>query len=69
MCWQTAAGAWIAYRLLDVVSPDHPHTMTEVSQLMPDAIDALLQQMGLTFEVEEQPFSIDEFRKNIMRYF
>ena len=43
--------------------------MTEVSQLMPDAIDALLQQIGLTFEVEEQPFSIDEFRKNIMRYF
>ena len=69
VCWQTAAGAWIAYRLLDAVSPDHPHTMTEVSLLMPDAIDALLQQIGLTFEVEEQPFSIEEFRKNIMRFF
>ena len=69
VCWQTAAGAWIAYRLLDAISPDHPHTMTEVSQLMPDAIDALLQQISLTFEVEEQPFSIEEFRKNIMRFF
>jgi hypothetical protein len=69
VCWQTATGAWIAYRLLDVVSPDHPHTMTELSQLMPDAIDALLNQIGLTFQVEEQPFNVEEFRKNIMRYF
>ncbi len=69
VCWQTATGAWIAYRLLDAVSTDHPHTMTELSQLMPDAIDALLNQIGLTFEVEEQPFSVEEFKKNIMRYF
>jgi len=69
VCWQTATGAWIAYRLLDVVSPDHPHTMTELSQLMPDAIDALLNQIGLTFQVEEQPFNVEEFKKNIMRYF
>ena len=69
VCWQTATGAWIAYRLLDAVSTDHPHTMTELSQLMPDAIDTLLNQIGLTFEVEEQPFSVEEFKKNIMRYF
>jgi hypothetical protein len=43
--------------------------MTELSQLMPDAIDALLNQIGLTFEVEEQPFSVEEFKKNFMRYF
>ena len=69
VCWQTATGAWIAYRLLDAVSIDHPHNMTELSQLMPDAIDALLNQIGLTFEVEEQPFSVEEFKKNIMRFF
>lgn len=68
VCWQTATGAWIAYRLLDAVSTDHPHTMTELSQLMPDAIDALLRQIGFTLEVEEQPFSPQEFRNNIMRY-
>jgi hypothetical protein len=69
VCWQTATGAWIAYRLLDAVSTDHPHTMTELSQLMPDTIDALLKQIGFTLEVEEQPFSIDEFKENIMCYF
>jgi hypothetical protein len=69
VCWQTATGAWIAYRLLDAVSSEHPHTMTELSQLMPEKIDALLNQIGLTFEVEEQPFSVEEFKKNIMRYF
>lgn len=69
VCWQTATGAWIAYRLLDAVSTDHPHTMTELSQLMPDSIDALLQQIGFTLEVEEQPFSVEEFKQNIMRYF
>ena len=69
VCWQTATGAWIAYRLLDAASTDHPHTMTELSQLMPDAIDALLNQIGLTFEVEEQPFNIEDFKNNIMCYF
>ena len=59
----------IAYKLLDFVSTDHPHTMTELSQLIPEKIDALLNQIGLTFEVEEQPFSVEEFKKNIMRYF
>ena len=43
--------------------------MTELSQLMPEKIDALLKQIGLTFETEEQPFSIDEFKQNIMRFF
>ena len=43
--------------------------MTELSQIMPEKIDALLKQIGLTFEVEEQPFSLEEFKKNIMRYF
>ena len=69
VCWETATGAWIAYRLLDAASTDHPHTMTELSQLMPEKIDALLKQIGLTFETEEQPFSIDEFKRNFMRYF
>ena len=69
VCWETATGAWIAYRLLDAVGTDHPHTMTELSLLMPEKIDALLNQIGLTFEVEEQPFSVEEFKKNIMRYF
>ena len=69
VCWQTATGAWIAYRLLDAVSNDHPHTMTELSQLMPDVIDSLLEQIGLTFEIEEQPVSPEELRKNIMSYF
>ena len=69
VCWQTATGAWIAYKLLDFVSTDHPHTMTELSQLIPEKIDALLQQIGLIFETEEQPFSVEEFKKNIMRYF
>lgn len=69
VCWQTATGAWIAYRLLDAVSTAHPHTMTELSQLMPEKIDALLNKIGLTFEVEEQPFSVEEFKQNIMRYF
>ena len=69
VCWQTATGAWIAYRLLDATSTDHPHTMTELSQLMPDAIDALLNQIVLTFEVEEQPFNIEDFKNNIMCYF
>ena len=69
VCWETATGAWIAYRLLDAASTDHPHTMTELSQLMPEKIDALLKQIGLTFETEEQPFSIDEFKQNIMRFF
>ncbi len=69
VCWQTATGAWIAYRLLDVVSTDHPHTMTELSQLMPDKIDALLHQIGFSLETEEQPFSVEEFKQNIMRYF
>ena len=54
---------------LDAASTDHPHTMTELSQLMPEKIDALLQQIGLTFEIEEQPFSVEEFKQNIMRYF
>ena len=69
VCWETATGAWIAYRLLDAASTDHPHTMTELSQLMPEKIDALLKQIGLTFEVEEQPFSVEEFKKNVMRFF
>ena len=69
VCWQTATGAWIAYRLLDAVSTDHPHTMAELSLLMPEKIDALLKQIGLTFETEEQPFCIDEFKRNFMRYF
>lgn len=69
VCWQTATGVWIAYRLLDAVSTDHSHTMTELSQLMPDKIDALLQQIGFTLEVEEQPFSVEEFKKNFMRFF
>jgi len=69
VCWQTATGAWIAYRLLDRVSADHPHTMTELSQLMPTAIDALLNQIGLTFHREEQPFNINEFKRNIISYF
>ena len=56
-------------RVTPAVSTDHPHTMTELSQLMPEKIDALLQQIGLTFEVEEQPFNVEEFKKNIMRYF
>jgi hypothetical protein len=43
--------------------------MTELSQLMPEAIDTLLNQIGLTFEVEEQPFSVEEFKKNFMCYF
>ena len=55
--------------LLDAVSNDHPPTMTELSLLMPEKIDALLNQIGLTFEIEEQPFSVEEFKKNIMRYF
>lgn len=69
VCWQTGVGVWIAYRLLDFVNTDHPHTMTELSQLMPDAIDGLLQQVGFTLEIEELPFSVEEFKKNIMRYF
>ena len=69
VCWQTATGAWIAYRLLDAASTDHPHTMTELSQLMPEKIDALLKQIGLIFEIEEQPFSVEEFKQNFMRYF
>jgi hypothetical protein len=36
---------------------------------MPEKIDALFNQIGMTFEVEEQPFSVEEFKKNIMRYF
>ena len=55
--------------LSDAASTDHPHTMTELSQLMPEKIDALLQQIGLIFEIEEQPFSVEEFKQNFMRYF
>lgn len=69
VCWQTGVGIWIAYRLLDAVSTDHPHTMTELSQLMPDTIDKLLRQIGFTLETEEQPFQLEEFRQNIMSYF
>ena len=69
VCWQTATGVWIAYRLLDCVSPDHPHTMTELAQLMPTRIDALLQQIGLHFHREDQPFELSEFKRNIISYF
>lgn len=69
VCWQTGTGVWIAYRMLDAVSTDHSHTMTELSQLQPQAIDDLLKQIGLRFEIEEQPFSVEEFKKNFMRYF
>ena len=69
VCWQTATGAWIAYRLLSSVRPDHPHTMTELSQIMPTQIDALLQQIGLSFHREEHPFDIEEFKRNVISYF
>lgn len=69
VCWQTATGAWVAYRLLDSVQPDHPHTMTELSQQMPTRIDALLQQIGLNFHREDQPFDLAEFKRNIISYF
>jgi len=69
VCWQTATGAWIAYRQLDQVHTDHPHTMTELSQQMPTAIDALLQQIGLTFHREDHPFDIEELKRNVIAYF
>lgn len=69
VCWQTATGVWMAYRLLDSVQPDHPHTMTELSQQMPTRIDALLQQIGLNFHREDQPYDLAEFKRNIISYF
>ena len=69
VCWQTATGAWIAYRLLDCVQPDHPHTMTELSMLMPQHIEALLTKIGLTFHREDLPFDLSEFKRNIISYF
>ncbi|MCR4922241.1 MAG: hypothetical protein K5945_11145 [Bacteroidaceae bacterium] len=69
VCWQTASGAWIAYRLLDEVGKDHPHTMTELSQKMASKIDGLLNTIGLTFYCEEAPFDVNEFKAQIISYF
>ena len=69
VCWQTATGAWVAYRLLDHVRPDHPHTMTELSMLMPLQIEAQLARIGMIFHREDHPFDLSEFKRNIISYF
>lgn len=69
VCWQTATGAWIGYKMIDKLACDHPHTMTEVSQQYSDDIDRLLDQIGLRFEREDHVFDVEEFKERIIKFF
>lgn len=69
VCWQTATGAWVGYKMMDKLDCDHPHTMTEVSQLFPKDIDQLLEQIGMVFEREDNVFDVKEFKQNVLKYF
>jgi len=40
-----------------------------MSMLMPSSIDALLDQIGLTFQRNDHPFDIGELKRNIISYF
>lgn len=68
VCWQTAVGLWIGYKMMDKLPCNHPHTMTEVSQLYGEDIDRLLEQVGMHFEREDHVFDVEEFKENIIRY-
>lgn len=66
VCWQTATGIWIAYKLLDRVSADHAHTMTELSAEHSKYIDELLEQIGLRFDRMEDVFDKQQFTQEII---
>ncbi len=65
VCWQTATGLWVAYKLLDRVSADHAHTMTELAAEHGAYIDELLAQIGLSFERMEEVFDRQQFEREV----
>lgn len=69
VCWQTATGLWVAYKLLDRVSPDYAHTMTELSAQQGRYIDELLMQIGLRFDRKEEVFDKQEFDREVRHWF
>lgn len=69
VCWQTATGLWVAYRLLNRVSTDHAHTMTELSAEHGKYIDELLEQIGMHFDSDDYVFSKAQFMKEVIAPF
>lgn len=69
VCWQTASGLWVAYKLLDRVSTDHAHTMTELAAQHSEYIDQLLAQIGLRFDRMDRVFEKQQFEREVKTWF
>ncbi len=69
VCWQTAAGIWIAYKLLDRVSTAHAHTMTELAAQHGEYIDELLARIGMRFDRMESVFDKQQFEREVKSWF
>lgn len=69
ICWQTATGAWIAYKLIGKIEKGHAYSMTDIAARFRDEITALLNRIGLTFQREDQEFSYEEFKEKVFDKF